>query len=285
LNRLVHAHASRVACAAALWLTATADLSAQIQMPAGVAPAPPSAVPNGSDAASLASGQKWLAEARAALSKADFHTAVQSFRKAAGIAQTVPQLSTDVEKLRGQLQQIGIDNALLTVPAAPVADANRLPSVNGASPLPSANPANRKQEALRLVAIGRSALDRGDIPTALAAARQAESLKVPETEFAAGEPRVWQLLLDAESAARRTGIALTAGNNAGPNGSIQTAGGTDAGNNRVAQMLFNAESDASGNVQQVQNTQFLPGTDSNYAEQMLNEGLQALGAGNSALAR
>ena len=170
MNRLVHAHASRVVCVAALWLLATIDVSAQIQMPAGIPPATPSAIPNGSDTASLASGQKWLSEARAALSKTDFHTAVQSFRKAAGIARTVPQLTPDVEKLRGQLQQIGIDGALLALPADPATNVKRMPAVNGASPMATVNPANRKQEALRLVAIGRSALDRGDVTTALAAA-------------------------------------------------------------------------------------------------------------------
>ena len=94
----------------------------------------------------------------------------------------------------------------------------RLPDVAGALPIADAiraAPASRKQEALRLVAIGRAALDRGDVSTALKVARQAEALKVPEKDFAAGEPRVWQLLLDAESAARRSGIALTAVNQRG----------------------------------------------------------------------
>jgi general secretion pathway protein D len=286
LNRLVQAHASRVVCVAAIWLIATSAVSAQIQMPAGNAPAPPSASPASSEVASITTGQKWLADARAAYSRADFHRTVQSFRKAAGIARTVPQLSPDVEKLRNQLLQIGIDKALLALPAESTTPVKELPAVNAILPMPTANPANRKQETLRLVAIGRSALDRGDVTTALAVARQAESLKVPETEFGPGEPRVWQLLLDAESAARRSGIALTAGTEANITANpVQTAGGTNADANRVAQMLFNADADTAGTVQQVQSTEPVPATEPNVAEQMLNEGLQALGSGNSAVAR
>ncbi|MEM1069748.1 MAG: DUF4974 domain-containing protein, partial [Planctomycetota bacterium] len=290
MNRLVKAHVSRGACVAALWLLATSTASAQIQMPAGSVPANPSAVPDRSetgvpsDTASLAAGQKWLADARQAMSSADFHRTVQSFRKAAAVARTTPALANDVEKMRRQLKQLGMDEALLALPPEPSNQIKPMPAVSGASPVASANPANRKQEALRLVAIGRSALDRGDVTTALAAARQAEALNVPETDFRAGEPRVWQLLLDAESAARRGGIALTSGNEApvaiNP---VQTAGGTNAPPSRVAQMLFNADANSAGNVQQVQST--LPATQGNYAEEKLNEGLQALGAGDTAAAR
>src|SRR5690606_8351963 len=76
----------------------------------------------------------------------------------------------------------------------------------GAQLLPQAG-ATGKQEALRLIAQGRAALERGDIPGALRSVTAAETLSVPESAFAPGEPRVWQLALDVQSAARRAGVS------------------------------------------------------------------------------
>ena len=216
MNRLVSAHGPLVVTVATVWLLTALDVSAQIQMLGDEASSPSSAVPSSAAPAgappTLASAQKSLAEVRAAMGRKDYHTAVQSFRRASTVRAQFPQISGEVERLRTELEGIGIDGALLAMPPQPVTrpTMQRLPDVADAQPISSAtrNPAERKQEALRLVAIGRAALDRGDAATALAVARQAESLKVPEKDFAAGEPRVWQLLLDAESAARKSGIAL-----------------------------------------------------------------------------
>jgi general secretion pathway protein D len=268
----------------------------------------PSATPSSAltlaPASNLASGQQLLSQVRLAIAHKDYHGAVQSFRQAASMTPKVPQLAGDVERLRAQLQEIGIDAALLAMPPQPARPTmQRLPEVAGAMPIASAtgsqssNPAGRKQEALRLVAIGRAALDRGDVSTALNIARQAESLKVPERDFAAGEPRVWQLLLDAESAARRSGISLASATTAPavagvttPN-PVQLAHGISPSDdaNVIAQMLFNADANTAqgqaGNIQQVQNVEQLPSGELNYAERTFYDGLDALGTGDVATAR
>ena len=256
----------------------------------------------------LASAQQLLAGVRTALIKKDYHTAVQSYRRVTAMSGNLPQIADEVGKLRAQLLAIGIDGALLSLPAKPATE----PLVGAANaqplggPLPAgANFANRKQEALRLVAIGRAALDRGDITTAVAIAREAEALNVPEKDFAPGEPRVWQLLLDAESAARRSGVRLTSGsepiaNQAGTAGAgvnpVQAAlamtGADDSGN--VAQAPFNAQPEdnrtqpGNTNVKPVQAITPLAGqgaVQANHAQTNLAEGLEALGRGDTAVAR
>ncbi|MGC6447205.1 MAG: hypothetical protein ACON5J_12325 [Rubripirellula sp.] len=145
----------------------------------------------------------------------------------------------------------------------------------------------KKKEALRLTAIGRAALDRGEVKTALTAARQAEALKVPESAYVAGEPRVWQLLLDAESAARRNGIALE---NPGGTADVQTVGGTQAATGQdqgaVAQMLFKPDTQANQPaVAQVQAVTAVPGEGQGFAAQAYQQGLKALAAGDTDAAR
>ena len=288
----------------------TADVSAQIQMPSDSGPSSvtPTATPQAMPQPTLASAQQLLAGVRTALIKKDYHTAVQSYRRVTAMSGNLPQIADEVGKLRAQLLAIGIDGALLSLPAKPATE----PLVGAANaqplggPLPAgANFANRKQEALRLVAIGRAALDRGDITTAVAIAREAEALNVPEKDFAPGEPRVWQLLLDAESAARRSGVRLTSGsepiaNQAGTAGAgvnpVQAAlamtGADDSGN--VAQAPFNAQPEdnrtqpGNTNVKPVQAITPLAGqgaVQANHAQTNLAEGLEALGRGDTAVAR
>ncbi len=248
----------------------------------------------------LASGLKLTAQIEAAIARNDYYAAVQSFRHLTSMSAEIPQLGGAVAKYRSQLESIGIDAGLLAMPPQTKRAAmKRLPEVPNAQPLATAvnsaptTPAERKQEALRLIAIGRAALDRGDASTALAVARQAEALNVPENTFIQGEPRVWQLLLDAESAARRSGVALTAGQQEAGNrfNPVQPAVGTSPRDevNVIAQMLFNADADATqgsvGDVQQVQNVEQLPPGNWNYAERMFYDGLDALGTGDKATAR
>ncbi|MGI9470545.1 MAG: hypothetical protein ACR2NZ_03360, partial [Rubripirellula sp.] len=209
-----------------------------------------------------------------------------------------------MKQLRAHLLGIGIDGALLSMPPQPTRPPmKRLPSVANAQPIagsaaPPATVASRKQEALRLVAIGRAALDRGDVSSAVALARQAEAMKVPEKDFAPGEPRVWQLLLDAESAARRSGIALASGTQPVADQRFNpvqpaVATGEPGQPGAVAQMLFNADADSAANpIQQVQGVAPLPSdapaatpNEPNYAERTFNEGLEALGKGDAATAR
>lgn len=290
MNRLVPSHA-RIVCIACLWLIVTSDVSAQFQMPAAKPAAPTSVAPT------LESGRPLLAQVRSAIERGDYHAAVQAFRQVSALTPQVPQLSVEVEKLRRQLSDIGIDAALLAIPAQPTKPSAastmlRMPDVAGAKPIGVTSPANRKREALRLVAIGRASLDSGDVSTALVAARRAEALKVPEREFAVGEPRVWQLLLDVESAARRSGVSLASNTtNGNPPNPVQPALATTPSDNEnvIAQMFFNAEADSgqaqSGKVRQVQNTEPIPEREVSNGERAYNEGLEALGQGNKVLAR
>ena len=308
MNRFVPAHGPRLACIAATWLILIADVSAQIQMPSDSGP--PSAVPNIAPQTTLqptiASAQQLLLGVQSAIVKKDYHAAVQAYRRVTAMSGNLPQIADEVGKLRAQLLAIGIDGALLSMPPQPIQPlTQRLPGIANAQPLsspvpPTANVNNRKQEALRLLAIGRVALDRGDTSTAVAIARQAEALNVPEKEFALGEPRVWQLLLDAESAARRRGIRLASGAEplagstpAGqPANPVQAAiAMTEAGQSgNVSQAPFNRPAAADGTpltnsgVKPVQAIAPLPGTP-NSAQQSFNEGLDALGRGDTLTAR
>lgn len=307
MNRLVPAHGPRLACLAATWLMLTADVSAQIQMPSDSGPpsVTPTATPQAMPQPTLASAQQLLAGVRTALIKKDYHTAVQSYRRVTAMSGNLPQIADEVGKLRAQLLAIGIDGALLSLPPTPpLAGVVNAKPLGGPLPV-GVNSASRKQEALRLVAIGRASLDRGDITTAVAIARKAEALNVPEKDFAPGEPRVWQLLLDAESAARRSGVSLASGTEplanpgatSGPavnpvQAALAMTGADDTGN--VAQAPFNTQPQNSGtspantNVKPVQAIAPIAGQQTgqpNHAQKSLAEGLDALGRGDTAVAR
>ena len=77
-------------------------------------------------------------------------------------------------------------------------------------------PEQRKDYTLRWMAAARAALDRGDLRTATTMVAQAKALGVPDAAFAPGEPRLWQLELDVDAAARRAGFSA---------GSVAQAGG------------------------------------------------------------
>ncbi len=311
MNRLVPAHGPRFACLAVAWLLLAADVSAQIQMPSDSGPPSvvPPAIPQTTPPPTIASAQQLLLGVQTAIVKKDYHTAVQSYRRVTAMTSNLPQIADEVGKLRAQLLAIGIDGALLSMPPKTIqSPSQRLPNVAKARPLdssvtPTANVAVRKQEALRLVAIGRAALDRGDASTAVAIARQAESLNVPEKAFVPGEPRVWQLLLDAESAARRSGIRLASGTEpltgstpAGqPANPVRSAlAMTEAGQpGNVSQTPYTPETAADGTpltnsgIKPVQGIAPLPAPPekSNHAQQNFKEGLEALGRGDTLTAR
>jgi general secretion pathway protein D len=80
--------------------------------------------------------------------------------------------------------------------AAPAGEPRRLPAMS------AANLATR-DEALRLLALARSALDRGDAPGALQLAQHARALGVPDNAFAAGEPRPEHMLMEIQSVLSR----------------------------------------------------------------------------------
>ncbi len=256
-------------CSSAL----TRTVSAQLPLPPGVS-APDAATSAATP--STYSADQLMAQSRAAMQRKDYRSAVEFFRHSATTAKAQPQAAPQVEKLRSELIAAGFDRDLLALPptgpvsslmapnkgSAPsfaqdtppaIGGVQRLPSVVDAQPISGAKDvATKKQEVLRLLAIGRAALDSGDASTALMMARQAQSLNVPEREFASNEPKVWQLLLDAESTARKSGIALTSGTSTTPSPStgVQQAYANEANLDprMVAQMPFNKEQGAPSGI-------------------------------------
>ncbi|MEM9364776.1 MAG: hypothetical protein AAGD07_02195 [Planctomycetota bacterium] len=135
-----------------------------------------------------------LNHAQAALAGGDVKTAVLAYRQArqallATGVKAPAATATALNKLKAQLVAVGIDAKLLETATTPTRD--------------------RRSEALRLTALGRAALERGETSTALSLANQAAGMNVPEKEFQPGDARPWQLLLDAQAAAKRRGLAPT----------------------------------------------------------------------------
>jgi len=275
----------------------TVTKAQQTKPPAAGVPAAPAA-----GHAAKASVEGLLAKARAAIGRHDYYVAVQAFRQVSALNGKTPQQLAQLGQLRRQLGEIGIDSALLAMPAEPKpAPIQRLPEVRDAKPISASNsppPRPTKAEALRLVALGRAALDRGEVATALSLARQAEAMKIAESEFQPGEPRVWQLVLDVESAARKRGIALAGATARNPRGAVQPAVATTDSNQPAAlqQMLYTADASAqprAGQVQQVQDIQPLPATGpdragvtgQSYGEQMFYAGIESLSRGEKTKAR
>jgi general secretion pathway protein D len=301
---------NRWGAAVMAWLVGASSVSAQLSMPGMILPsndksgaasaAAPSyaqganAMPAGYSVPSAdamarkpASGKQLVSQARAAISQRQYESAVQSFRAAAVAAKKDPGLTADVARLRVDLQIAGIDAELLDVPppaAKPLASMTNAPPLAAATVGNANDPAAIKREALRLLAIGRATLDRGDTAKALQLARKAQSLNVPESAFAPGEPRVWDFVLEVESAAKRAGtmdsqIALAGGQ--------QEIGSDEAG--FIKQMLFEAGPE-SGAVAQVQAlgapvASAQVGDSATDPNALYQSGLQALQAGDQALAR
>ncbi len=276
-----------VSTAAVLWLISSVDVSAQFAMP------PATSAPSASTAPAP-SGQNLISQSREAISRRDFQSAVGLYRQAAAAAQAATgqnaqALAADTAKLRSELIAVGIEAPLLALPpSAPKAPLQPLGNVTAQTlPAPVAGTiADRKREALRLVATGRAALDRNDPATALSLAKQATALQVPEQEFAPGEPRVWQLVLDAESAARRAGIDT---GSTLPTSGVQQASAieTPAGSSPVQQAggAMPGQPSPFGNIQQVQNLDVAPLGGASDGERLYREGLELLSTGNNDKAR
>ncbi len=245
-----------------------------------------------------------LTRIRVEIDRRDYYAAVQAYRQAAAAPNRSAAQNAGLQQLRQRFGAIGIDGALLSLPPqTPIRRSSGCPT----SWAPNRSRAFQadmtpKQQALRLVALGRASLDRGEVSNALSLAKQAEALQVPASDFNPGDPRPWQLLLDAESAARSKGIALTGATQPAFAGATQTqsAGAvqpamanSSAGDVAfVQQMLYT--SDASANrgsengVQQVQAVDPLPPDEQGqqaYGQQLFNAGLDALTRGEKEKAR
>lgn len=224
--------------------------------------------------ARIAATQSLLQRAETALASQNYADAVELYRRARVNAQPLPQLQPQVAALRKTLEGTGIQAALLDLPpTAPPSAA-------------SMTPEQKKAEVLRLVAQGRAALERGDVALSQNLVAQAEGYAVPESAFTAGEPRVWQLALDVQAAAKRQGsLAQVSGISSGTDSGVRQASGLiadEAGG--VVNSVFNASVGdlAAGNIQPVQNLQSAGGGD---GDALYHRGMEALAAGDSAGAR
>lgn len=150
--------------------------------------------------------------------------------------------------------------------------------------LPPADVTNAggKEEALRLVALARAALDRGDLMAAQQYAQQAQGL-APDSAYGPDEMRPWMILLEVSKAQNSRGAVMPAANF-----EAQQAVATDGspgGNFPVAQGLYDPARDTTRNAaaQALQPTPAGPPADGvvqeaplTPGERLYREGLQAL---------
>ena len=142
---------------------------------------------------------------------------------------------------RGESQMIHNPN-VAPQPNQFAAAPSRLPTVEANS-----GPSQQKQQAMQLMANARMALDRGDVANAHRMAEEAQSLRVPESEFVTGEKRPWELVLETSRALNRRGV------NPGMQpvqqaSGVDTAGFNDRGGFAVQQGMYNPAADHSRTV-------------------------------------
>jgi general secretion pathway protein D len=238
-------------------------------------PPPASGAGSAMKLAGLDAGQAMDAidQASAALAAGQIEAAVAHWRQAASFAETTPEARGPVMQLREQLLKSGVASERLTPaqrgPGMP--SSVQLPATLAAG-MPQVAPSNveaAREEMLRLLAIGRAALDRGDIALAMDAAQRAQALQVPEQALEPSMPRPWQLLLEAEAAARRM-----------PGGVVQAAPGA-LPNGMVRQGGYNAQQDSTQNALA---GALGPAAQSSGAD-LFRQGMAALEAGNRDEAR
>ncbi len=260
-------------------------LSAQFTLPDSVAP---------SAAKSAADIGSYLQKIDASLAAKDYTGAVQAYRAARQAAPDNAELRQRFDRLVAR----GIDAKLLNI-APTTQTPSSLQGIDAdtaAQSLSAAaadNPATwslerRQQETRRWTAMGRTALDRGDIRQAYQYASAAQKLGVAQSEFKSGDARPWQLLLDVQSAARRQGIDLTQlpPSTVSPAGGVMPIGQADrqAPSSMVAQAGGAFSPDGSSNVQQVQAIAPANGSPS-QGETLYAAGMQLLSTGKQSEAR
>jgi general secretion pathway protein D len=169
-------------------------------------------------------------------------------------------------------------------PAFPPQEPQRLPTGD----------ANAPAEASRLVSQARLSLDRGDLTTAARLAEQAEALNVPDTAFAPGQTRPWQMSLEVSRAqVRREGVvpAGATGPTAEPQYPVVPAGGaSNAPEPRypVVPSLYTPDADQTrlvpASTQPFSRTPPPVSIEPTVAQRLYQEGLQALQAQDRASA-
>ena len=183
--------------------------------------------------------------------------------------------------------------------AAPSMLPPALPGLPPASLPPAANqmakqssaPANPlRDQAVGLAAEAKMALDRGDIVGARQYIQKANSLRVPDSEFAPGQLKPWDVALQLDRAERlRGGTAngVTTAAATAPAGNVQNAGGQSSSPfgaaNLVQPGVFQPQSDstkvapASGAISQYDSVPQGSGT----GEELYQKGIAALSAGKN----
>ncbi|EMI52951.1 type II and III secretion system protein [Rhodopirellula sallentina] len=233
----------------------------------------------------------------AAVAAGNFTGAVQAYRAAHQVAPTNPELRKRYDTLVAR----GIDGSLLNLTPIATPSGSAMAPIDSQQEAAAVDPKSwpldkRKQESRRLTAMGRTALDRGDVASAFRFATAAQNLGVGQQEFDPGDARPWQLLLDVQSAARRSGLdlnqlaqqaaanpAIAQTNNVMP---IGQSGQPAA--NMVAQAGGTFTPGQPSGIQQVQASSNYVGDNragSSEGERLYAEGMQLLSAGNQAEAR
>ena len=133
-------------------------------------------------------------------------------RQIAERAQQLPAQYQPFERTPDQLlQRIASQRKAQGGPVAEATEPTAFPGdpVDG----PVATPLHPlKAEVLRLLATAQAALDRGDLSEAKFLAEEAQSIPVPDSAYAAEEPRPWQLMLKINQAmTRRSPVVAAAG--------------------------------------------------------------------------
>ncbi len=292
-RKLVARRALLPGCLLGCMLLHASPTSAQFTLPNSAAP---KSAPSASDIG------PYLQKIDAALAAKDYTGAVQAYRAA---RQAAPD-NAELRQRHARLIARGIDANLLNIaptsksPSALQAiDADTAAQSLSAAATPGAaseNPATwslerRQQETRRWTAMGRTALDRGDIRKAYQHASAAQNLGVAQSEFRPGDARPWQLLLDVQSAARRQGIDLTQVASASPNTIAPASGVMPIGQARpqsrdsmVAQAGGTFTPGGTSGIQQVQATTPENGKPS-QGEKLYASGMQLLTAGKQSEAR
>lgn len=219
-----------------------------------------------------AKAKTFLENGRRCLEQKDLAGAVGWYHKALATGATFAPSEYSPPALANQLRQAGVaPSQLAPPPAGPAAPLmlrpedlaanplDRLPptrpdNMNAAFPLvespfgqpgqPAAGP-EAKAEAVRLAALARAALDRGDLPQALRLAEQAQGLRVPDSAFGPGDLRPWEVLLQVQSAYNRQNYGAATANHSQP----VLPPGAATGPFPVAQGLYVTEQDRTRTVQ------------------------------------
>lgn len=258
-----------------------------------------------------AKAQRYLESGRAALKQGNINEAISWRQRAVALNATFAAGDYSPAELGRELQQAGVDPSRLEIrPTSTLTETPnttgpqrpaRLPPVGSARPisggsagqaastLAQAGPnsvADAKGAAIRLATQAQAALDRGDLQQAKQLVDQAEAIQVPDSAFANGELRPWEVGLRVQSAiVRRAGIQRAS--NTEPAAPATSSENDPTRRYPVSQGVYDPSTDRSRNVL-VQNLQPTPAservTDPGAEQQGDSQGVQLFRQGMAALA-